>query len=203
MSRRPHSRAPWPTRSVAASLLAALLLSTATAASAADLSYGSREPGYDDPYDDPRYADIYRHPPPRADVYRESFKDDDARYRAPPRDDYDDDGDDVPPRRYSDRDRGYLPPMREPPRFSSVDRFRDDRRHDGCTPRHLVKQRLRAEGWSDFHDLALDGDTARVRARRPSGRLFELQVDRCSGEIVNARPFGPHAFRDRRYPSRS
>ena len=44
---------------------------------------------------------------------------------------------------------------------------------------------------------------ATVRARRPSGRLFELTIDRCSGEIVSARPleprrFGPYAYGRRR-----
>ena len=38
-----------------------------------------------------------------------------------------------------------------------------------------------------------------LRARRPNGRLFELTMHRCSGQIVEARPleprpFGPYAF---------
>ena len=63
--------------------------------------------------------------------------------------------------------------------------------------------RLRAAGWSDFHDLTLDGEIAIVAARRPSGRLFELEVHRCSGEVVNARPQRSQAHDRRRYPSRS
>ena len=35
-------------------------------------------------------------------------------------------------------------------------------------------------------------DVVMVQARRPSGRLFDLTIDRCSGEVVDARPvFGP------------
>lgn len=39
---------------------------------------------------------------------------------------------------------------------------------------------------------------ATVHARRPSGRLFVLTIDRCSGEIVSAQPLearpGPYAY---------
>jgi hypothetical protein len=126
-------------------------------------------------YDDPRYADIYKYPdrppPPYAGKY------------PPPRAVYkDDDEDDYgPPRRYAYPDRG--------PAYA---------RH--CVPRAEIKHRLLREGWHDFHDPDLRGDLANVRARRPSGRLFELTVDRCSGEIVSARPleprpfFGPYAY---------
>jgi hypothetical protein len=66
-------------------------------------------------------------------------------------------------------------------------------------PREVVKDRLLRSGWHDFHDGDLRGDVAIVRARRPSGRLFELAIARCSGEIVSAQPleprrFGPYAY---------
>ena len=48
-----------------------------------------------------------------------------------------------------------------------------------------------AQGWHDFHDGDVRGDIATVRARRPSGRLFDLAIDRCSGEIVSAQPLEP------------
>jgi hypothetical protein len=60
---------------------------------------------------------------------------------------------------------------------------------------------MTADGWRDFHGGQQVSDAAvTLRARRPSGRLFELTLDRCSGEIVEARPlelrpFGPYAFR--------
>ncbi len=156
-------------RLAAASLAAAFCLAGASA-SAADLSgeYYERHSG--SPYDDPRYGDIYRDPPPPPRPYR---------------DDYDADDDGPPPvHRYSE-----VPPphVRDP----------------GCVPRREIHFRLRADGWSDFEDLELRGDIALVRARRPSGEPYELSVDRCTGDIVHARPlhgpvWGPYAYRWRR-----
>jgi hypothetical protein len=144
---------------------------SAGAAFAADLDDdGPRWDKRGSAYDDPRYADIYKYPdrppPPYAGKY------------PPPRAVYRDDDDDnygPPPRRYAYPDRG--------PSFA---------RH--CVPRAEIKHRLLREGWHDFHDPDLRGDLANVRARRPSGRLFELTVDRCTGEIVDARPLGPRPF---------
>ena len=62
---------------------------------------------------------------------------------------------------------------------------------DRCLPREVVKERLLRSGWHDFHDGDVRGEIATVRARRPSGRLFDLVIDRCSGEIVDARPLEP------------
>ena len=193
MSRPSTIRHPSAAAGLATLLLGATAVFATTAAPAADLDDDRYERGYGTPYDDPRYADIYRHPPPRAEVYG-----DDRHYGRSDDDDDDDDDDDRPPHRYGGRGE-YLPPMRDVPRFAGRDRYADDR----CVPRHVVKRRLRADGWHDFHDLELGGATAFVRARRPSGRLFELEVHRCSGEIVQARPFGPRAYGARRYPSRS
>ncbi len=61
-------------------------------------------------------------------------------------------------------------------------------------PRAEIKHRLLRQGWHDFHDPDLRGDLASVRARRPSGRLFDLTIDRCSGEIVSARPLEPRPY---------
>ncbi len=183
---------PMFTRHLAAGMIAAVLAS-GSAATAADLSSGYPEQRYGSAYDDPRYADIYRDDtPPRREPYQDSYRGD--------RDDDDDDDDGRDPRStHGDSNhrspQAYLPPMRPTARYTYNGRHHGD----GCVPRHLIKQQLRAEGWSDFHDLELTGNTAHVRARRPSGRLFELKVDRCTGEIVNARPFGPHIYGQRRY----
>jgi len=152
-------------------LAAGLAVAMSTGAFAADLDEGP--PPYDrhgSAYDDPRYADIYRYPDRPPPPA--------ARYRED-RDD-DDDGYGPPPRRYSYADRA--PPY-----------------GDRCVPRQEIKHRLLREGWHDFHDPELRGDLASVRARRPSGRLFDLTIDRCSGEIVSARPleprpYGPYAY---------
>ena len=81
----------------------------------------------------------------------------------------------------------------------------DAPRHSGhgCVPRAEIRHALKADGWYDFHDVELLGEVALLRARRPSGRLFDLRVDRCSGEIVSARPldrraYGPYAYGPRR-----
>jgi hypothetical protein len=153
-------------------LLALAAICVPLAARAADLD--DRAPPYDpyasrygSPYDDPRYRDMYEHPapPPRsAAPYR---------YHGA-----------YPPRSTKD---GYLPPMDGPPRFADhASRYAE--RVDACIPRGEAKRRLIEDGWSDFHDLDIRGHVALVRARRPSGRLFELEVDRCSGEIVRAMP---------------
>lgn len=109
----------------------------------------------------------------------------DPRYRGPPPayndrdDDYDDDG---PPVR-----RKYSGPMRG----------------EVCARSEQVRERLTGMGWRDFHaGQPQNDDLVTLRARRPSGRLFELTLHRCSGEIVEARPleprpFGPYAYNNR------
>lgn len=58
----------------------------------------------------------------------------------------------------------------------------------GCIPREVARDRLVEAGWYDFHGLEPRDSVVFVKARRPSGRLFDLTIDRCSGEIVDARP---------------
>lgn len=191
LARGPQRSGVRPSHLLAAGLLALSMATAVTGtAVAADLS-GATE--YGSPYDDPRYADIYRHPPHRPEVYRDSYKVD-----APRRHADDDDDDDVRYTRRADRD--YLPPMRPDPRYAEP---RHGRHNGDCVPRELIRDRLSADGWRDFHDVTIDGDVAILSARRPSGRLFELEIHRCSGEIVEARPQRSHAYGRRRFPSRS
>ena len=121
-------------------------------------------------YDDPRYSDIYRYPDGRHPVPREPVYGN--RYDDDDRDDY------QAPRRYT---------------------YADPRAYRGaCVPREQIKYRLKEHGWHDFRDPEIRGEIATVLARRPSGRQFELTLDRCSGEIVNVqqldRPYGPYAY---------
>ena len=158
---------------LAASLLAAAV--TTTGVQAADLDDGPPPDRYG-AYDDPRYADIYKYPPPPAyggpPLPRERvYRDNDGDYD---RDDY------RGPRRYS-----YSEP-RAP-------------YHAGCVSREQIKHRLMRHGWQDFHAADARGEVAVVHARRPSGRLFVLTLDRCSGEIVavtplEGRPYGSYAY---------
>jgi hypothetical protein len=112
------------------------------------------------------------------DIYRHPDRSPYAAYRD---DDDDNDDDDYRPHpRHAYADRG--------PAYG-----------DRCVPREMIKRQLLGEGWHDFHDPDLRGDLASVRARRPSGRLFDLTIDRCTGEIVEARPlearpYGPYAY---------
>jgi hypothetical protein len=157
-------------------LAAGLAAAMSTGAFAADLDEGPPPDRRGSAYDDPRYADIYRYPdrppPPYAGP---------PPSRGPVYRDYDDDRDDYgPPRQYSYRDRG--------PAYA-----------ERCVPREEVRHRLTRQGWQDFHDVDLRGEVATVRARRPSGRLFDLTIHRCSGDVVSVRPleprpFGPYAY---------
>ena len=174
-------------------VLAAGLLTAAatTGAQAADLYDGPPPPSrYGSAYEDPRYADIYRYPGPGP-----------APYAVPPPRPYVGPYAGPPiPREpvYRDddygRDRGYYD---GPRRYSHVDPRRPYAGH--CVPRELVKEQLLRQGWHDFHDGNVQGGIATVHARRPSGRLFALAIDRCTGEIVSAEPleprrFGPYAY---------
>ena len=159
---------------LAASLMAA---AATTGVQAADLYDGPPPPRYGSAYEDPRYADIYKYPGP-------------APYAVPP------------PRAYGP----YAGPPIPRERVYRDDDYEDrghydrPRRYGGhCLPRELVKEELLRRGWHDFHNGNVQGDIATVHARRPSGRLFALAIDRCTGEIVSAEPleprrFGPYAY---------
>ena len=190
---------------LAASLLAA---AATTGAKAADLDEGPPPDRYGSAYDDPRYADIYKYPPrgpqaygvPPPSAYGGPYAGPPPAYAgpapyagpppyaAPP----------IPRERVyreeEDYDRGYAP---GPRRYSYAEPAAP---YAGrCAPRELVKERLYREGWRDFHDGEVQGQIATIHARRPSGRLFVLAIDRCSGDIVRAdplegRPVGPYAY---------
>lgn len=92
-----------------------------------------------------------------------------------------------PPRDRYVPDDDYGPP---PPRFAER----------GCVPREVARDRLQDSGWYDFRRLEPRGEVVFVQARRPSGRLFDLTIDRCSGRIVDARPaYGGRDYGDRYY----
>jgi hypothetical protein len=98
-----------------------------------------------------------------------------------------------PPDRYAAAPEDFEPPY-------------PDREYAGrrCVPRELARDRLRDAGWYDFHALERREDVVLVKARRDEGRLYDLTIDRCSGEVVDARPIhrrglGPYAWGGRRY----
>ena len=100
-----------------------------------------------------------------------------------------------PPERYADIPEDFEPPYPEP------------RYADRCIPREVARDRLRSAGWRHFHAVEPRGRVVLVKARRPGGRLYDLTIDRCSGEVVDARPIyghgpGRYAERSRYWDSR-
>ena len=150
-------------RSIIVGAAAAAGLLGALPAGAADLDYGPRA-GVS-PYDDPRYSDIYRHPAPP------------PRYAAP----Y------APPPGYS------APPpyAAAPPAYGAPPAYPYDGRSAACLPQSAIRDRLLAHGWQDFHDPQVMGNVVHIRARRNSGHLFDLAVDRCTGQVLGVETI-PH-----------
>jgi hypothetical protein len=187
---------------MAASLLA--VFATGTQAADLDDNDGPYD-RYGSAYDDPRYADVYRHPgappygdkhlappyagPPAAPPYADKYGPPpfaDKRYPPP----------------YADEDVYGPPPVPPYPGYKGDDPGRRfsyaEPRYPDCVPRALIRHRLAREGWLDFHEPELAGDLVIVKARRPSGELFVLTIARCTGELVEARPlyaapYGPYA----------
>jgi hypothetical protein len=160
---------------LAVGLLAAAAVSPAQAA---DLDGDESPPPSSWPHSGPYGGRPYAEPrytrPTPPPAYRDDDDDDDDRYNA------------VPERRkYGPSHYGYAP--QSPTKT--------------CVRSEQVRDRLSGEGWRDFHDGKPTGDSlVSMRARRPSGRLFELTLHRCSGEVVEVRPlemrpFGPYAYR--------
>jgi hypothetical protein len=136
---------------------------------------------------------IFSAPASAADLYEPPY--DEYGEGPPPQDRYAD----VPPPqdRYAEVPDDFEPPYPEP---GYAER--------GCVARELARDRLRAAGWRGFHAVEARGNVVLVKARRPSGRMFDLTIDRCSGEVVDARPIygrrsgrfadGPQRYWDRR-----
>ena len=168
---------------VATGAIALLSLAGGTPARAADLGYGDYSDRYRSAYDDPRYRDLYGPTPGRVSRRYVEKEEIEERY-AEVDDDYDDKRLAPPP-----------PPAR-------VYRFSDRFAYD-CTPRHVIRDRLLREGWHDFHEIDVRNSVAVVEARRPNGLPYRLKIDRCSGDVVSARPLGPvpgpYAYGPRRY----
>jgi hypothetical protein len=145
-------------RLAAASAVAASLFATTLPASSADLY----APPYGSTYEEPTYGDVYEDEAPRYGRY--AGRDEDES-------DY--------PRRRVFRDEAFDPSYGSP-RYGA--------RRGECVPRKIAHARLRADGWHDFGDFLARGNVVLMHARGPSGRLFDLTIDTCSGEIVATRP---------------
>ena len=133
-------------------------------------------------------------PPPRSGGY------DDYRYgeKTPP----------PPSYRFEDDDDGRYDEPRFAPRRYSAPAVPPPAYGRTCARSEEMRERLTSFGWRDFHGGQPQGESVLLRARRPNGRLFELTLERCSGQIVEAQPleprrFGAFAWRDRPWYDRS
>jgi hypothetical protein len=161
-------------RLAAASAVAASFLALVQPAVSADLyapPHGGA--GYDDRYGD-AYGDAYGEVPRDYRRYGES-----ENYDPPYR-----------PRTSFRGGYGYEPPYEA--RYDA--RVRVTRFEDDCVPHQIVRERLRADGWDEFQNVEPRGRVVLLQARRPSGRVFDLTVEKCSGEVVDARPLSGARF---------
>lgn len=187
-------RASVITGCLTAAVVLAAALPLSRAATAGDLY---AEPPYDTAYDERGYGD-------RHSRYGEARPAE--RYDAP----YDDVDDEPLPGSIKD---GYPVPQPPPaasappppPRYAERPAVRVERyereRYVACLERWQIRRELRREGWRDVRPMGGDGNIVHMRARRAgSGRPFDLRVDRCSGEVLAARPhhYGV-AYRDWRW----
>ena len=153
---------PASVRLAAASAVAASLFATALPASSADL-YGPR---YGSAYDEQIYGDRYGDRPYVEEHYGEA---DEEEFAPPYR------------HRHAIKDGDFDASGRyDFPRYAN--------RGDDCVPRRLAHRRIRADGWRDFGNFEARGDLVYMQARGPSGRHFDLTVDTCSGEVLEAKP---------------
>ena len=153
-------------------------------------------------------ADLYDPPRAQAPYYDDPYAADSYGDRADTRSDYE---------RYSQPPEDFEPPyrprvaVRDPKSFDESEIYRRDyveppyeaaEGYDGCVPRRVARRRLIRNGWNDFRDLEVRGRVVLIRARSPSGRPFDLTIDRCSGDIVDARPLRPRIYNEFAYDRR-
>ena len=102
--------------------------------------------------------------------------------------------DDAPVRRGSAYDdpryaEMYGRPPAPPQRAYEYDRQQPSRRAQNCPSKDEISRMLERDGWGGFNNPQLiDRDTATIDARRPNGRPYRLEVDRCTGDVLAARP---------------
>lgn len=66
------------------------------------------------------------------------------------------------------------------------------RRDHACLPRRQLRRKLRRAGWRGFRHGRVRGNIGYVVARqRGTGEIYELAVDRCTGDVISAACIGP------------
>ena len=177
---------------VTAGVVAALVLAANPLLSAAHAA----DPFFADegaPYNDKPYAEEYVYESETYERSREpqyhSYKDDPADVKGAIKDGY---PVPQPPPVYGEAAPPPLPPKR-------AHRF-------ACLESWQIEERLSDDGWVDLDARSTRQGVTRINARRDdTGRPFTLRVDRCSGELISARPsykvLGEHRprYRDHRW----
>ena len=106
-----------------------------------------------------------------------------------------DDGYPVPQGPPSDRD--YVPP-----RGSTKDDVYEAPRHEPprrvaeCLSKYGIRGALNSQGWHAFDNVEIRGNVAYMTAQNDGGRRFELRVDSCSGDVIDAQPRVVYVDRD-------
>jgi hypothetical protein len=88
---------------------------------------------------------------------------------------------------------GYPVPQGPPADYRS---YKDDappprpplRRTSECLSKYGIQHALNRQGWHAFDAVEIRGQVAYMTARREEGRRFALQVDSCSGSVIDAQP---------------
>lgn len=108
--------------------------------------------------------------------WRGSSKDDGYPVPQPPPGDYDQ-------RSYKEDP---LPPPQAPPRRRVAAE---------CLSKFGIREALNRQGWHEFANVEMRGDLAYMIARNDNGRPFDLTIDSCSGDVIDAAPRRVYADR--------
>ena len=101
----------------------------------------------------------------------------------------------APPYRGSTKDDGYPIPQPPPPDYRQGS-YKDDplppppppRRVAECLSKYGIRNALNQQGWHEFENVEIRGDTARMLARNDGGRRFDLRFDTCTGQVLDSHP---------------
>jgi hypothetical protein len=88
------------------------------------------------------------------------------------------------PWRGSTKDDGY--PVPQPPPRAEYEPPR--RAQPACLSTVGLRDALNQQGWHAFSDVERRGSVALMSARSDRGRRYDLQVDNCTGDVIEAHP---------------
>ena len=97
---------------------------------------------------------------------------------------------DYVPQRGSTKDEVYEPPRHETPRYEPPRRVAE------CLSKYGIRGALNSQGWHAFDNVEIRGNVAYMTAQNDGGRRFDLRVDSCSGDVIDAQPRVVYVDRD-------